>query len=66
MQTVKVKVVRSLPGRANVGEMIDMDAGEARLQIMAGKVLPAGDDGPETLDNKAITEVSKRDDRNGT
>lgn len=60
MPTRKVKVIRSLPGRASPGETIEMDTGEAIQQIRAGKVVPAEDCSPAPLANKAIKKGMKR------
>lgn len=65
MPTQKVKVIRDIPGRHTIGETVEMSTGEARLQIMAGKVIPAGGDAGKKLENKMITEgeVETRADR---
>lgn len=62
--TVKVKCIRTIPGVAKPGDVLDMTVGEARLKIRDGKVVPHAESGPEKLDNKAITEGMTRGDRN--
>lgn len=65
MPMQKVKVIRTIPGRHEIGETVEMEAGEARLYIRDGKVIPAGEPDPSPLDNKMITkdEVQKRGSR---
>ena len=58
---MRVRAIRTIPGRATPGEVLEVTESEGRLLIQAGKVVPHGDDGP-TLADKSIkdTEVTKR------
>ena len=61
---MKVRIIRTIPGRAAIGEVLDVPAGEGRLLIRAGKALPQEDE--PVREDRAVKEVTKRGRRDSS